>query len=367
MFSVQIGETKIVFAKFFAETDRTSCLAAIPGGTRRVVFIDTPATPHLVGLVEDLLERDIVVVIRDHHDEPNPRNQRGEEIKAAAARLRELCGDNTRISNRQATPACSGLIEAGEYQFEDGTVIVADPDPDGLLGAMKAAGVTYPGLDQDADVLDGPRAAQTADRLTPTALLLVRGMSTLPAFDSARPDVSEKAKAELFSSFVEVVKGNVEARARLEKSALAYEEGVAEAQRLAGTVSDLMPGVAFVDLTSASRFDLTTLAGKMEARPGTKVTVQRKAAGPIAGAQSKAGRPAVQFSLAVVKAFQAEINLQEFLPAGFVSSPETGIISNTTFLLHVSESVWNETVRPALERRFGHFEGIPRWGFTFTG
>ena len=52
--------------------------------------------------------------------------------------------------------------------------------------------------------------------------------------------------------------------------------------------------------------------------------------------------------MAVIKAHQAEINLQELLPSGFVSSPESGIISNTTFLLHVSENVWKETVLPAL-------------------
>ena len=54
---------------------------------------------------------------------------------------------------------------------------------------------------------------------------------------------------------------------------------------------------------------------------------------------------------AVVKAEQAKINLQELLPTGFVSSPDTSIISNTTFLLHVSENVWNETVLPALKAK----------------
>ncbi|MBI4099095.1 hypothetical protein HY442_01035, partial [Candidatus Parcubacteria bacterium] len=43
---------------------------------------------------------------------------------------------------------------------------------------------------------------------------------------------------------------------------------------------------------------------------------------------------------------------QELLPSGFTNTPEAGIISNTTFLLHVSESVWNEVVFPALQKRF---------------
>jgi hypothetical protein len=39
------------------------------------------------------------------------------------------------------------------------------------------------------------------------------------------------------------------------------------------------------------------------------------------------------------------------VPAGFTSSPEAGIISNTSFLLHVSEKVWEEIVLPALRVR----------------
>jgi hypothetical protein len=86
----------------------------------------------------------------------------------------------------------------------------------------------------------------------------------------------------------------------------------------------------------------------MESRPGTKVTVQKKAQGPIAGKHG-----GVQISLAVAKAHQAAVNLQELLPSGFTSSPEAGIISNTTFLLHVSQEVWDSTVLPALTAKFG--------------
>jgi len=333
-------------SKFFAPTDKDSVLAAIAEGTKRVVFIDTPATSHLVATIEELVSKGIEVVVRDHHDMPNPRNPREEEIATAASRVRELVGSNAVISNRQANPACSGLIESGEFNGK-GTVIVADPDPDGLTAAMKAVGVTYPELDADADVLDGGRAGQTADKLSAHAFLFTRAMSTLPPFSAERPQISEDAKAKLFTDFVSMIQGDSEATTRLQKGVETYEAGVREAERLAETVTDIMSCVAFVDVTTAPRFDLGTLAAKMEARNGTKVTVQRKSQGPIA---PKHG--GVQISLAVVKAHQAEINLQDLLTPGFTSSPESGIISNTTFLLHVSQEVWDSQVQPALQSRF---------------
>ncbi len=346
MFSLRIASSLVLCTKFFAPSDREAVMAALPERTRRVVFIDTPATQELTATVEAMLAEGIEVHVRDHHDEPNPANPRAEQIKAAARRVRELVGSNAVISDRKRNPACSGLIEVGGFAGE-GTVIVADPDPDGITASMKAAGVFYPELDSDADVLDGGRAGQTADKLSPNAFLLVRAMSTLPPFDAARPQVSEDAKAKLFTDFVAVVQGNSDAKARLEKGVETYETGVREAERLAALVTDILPGVAYIDVTTSPRFDLGTLAAKMEARPGTKVTVQRKSQGPIAGKHG-----GVQISLAVAKAHQAAVNLQGLLPSGFTNSPEAGIISNTTFLLHVSETVWNETTLPALKAKF---------------
>jgi hypothetical protein len=346
MFSIQINNVQVIMSKFFGTNDKDNVLAAIPEGASRVVFIDTPATPNLVATIESLISRGAEVVVRDHHDMPSPRNPREQEIADAANKVRSLVGSNATISNRQANPACSGLIEIGEFSCE-GTVIVADPDPDGLTAAMKAVGVHYAELDSDADVLDGGRAGQTADKLSAHAFLFTRAMSTLPPFNAERPQISEDAKAKLFTDFVSMIQGDSEATTRLQKGVETYEAGVREAGRLAETVTDILPGVAFVDVTDTPRFDLGTLAAKMEARNGTKVTVQRKSQGPIA---PKHG--GVQISLAVVKAHQAEINLQDLLTLGFVSSPESGIISNTTFLLHVSQEVWDSQVLPSLRERF---------------
>lgn len=345
MFSIKIATHPVVFSKFFAAADREVVLAAIPEGTKRAVFIDTPATPHLVATIESLISKGIVVVVRDHHDVPKPRNQRESEIANAANRVRELVGDNALISNRQANPACSGLIQVGEFATE-GTVLVADNDPDGLTAAMKASGLTYEGMDTDAATLDGARSKQTAERLTPLALLLVKGLATLPPFDANRPQVSEDAKSKLFQEFVAAASGEQTAIDSLNRKVEAYEASVKMAEGIAAEASEPASGVVMVNAVGKPRHDLITLTERLESRPGCRVTVVRKDNGPIA-----AKHGGVQVSIAVVKAEQAKINLQELLPTGFVSSPDTGIISNTTFLLHVSENVWNETVLPALKAK----------------
>lgn len=345
MFEIQIGGRKAIFAKFFSVGDKDAVLAAVPEGVKRVVFVDTPSTPNLVAVIEALLGRGTEVIVRDHHDMPAPRNPREQEIASAAARTRELIGSNAVISDRATHPACSGLIETGEFAGE-GTVIVADPDADGLTAAMKALGVVYDGLDADAAILDGPHSGQTAETLSGTGFLLVQGLATLPPYDAARPAVGEDAKGKLFADFAAAVSGDAKARATLEAKVSEYNAQVAMARELAGAVLVVAPGVGLVDVRG-KRPHIGTLA--MELDKSFVVTVLLKGDGPIAKAS---GGP--QFSLSVRKTDQEGLNLQELLPAaGFVSSPESGIISNTTFLLHVSQEVWESQVLPALQSRFG--------------
>lgn len=345
MFSIAINGSSIHFTKLFATADKDNVLAAVEGATR-VVFIDTPSTPHLVATIETLISRGVEVVVRDHHDVPSPRNPREQEIADAANRVRELVGGNAIISNRTENPACSSLIEVSEFVGED-TAIVADPDPDGLTAAMKALGSVYDGLDADAATLDGARSEQTADRLTPVALFLVKGMATLPPFNAERPQIAEEAKGKLFAEFAAAATGDATALESLGRKVEAYETGVRVAEALAAEATQPVAGVVMVDAVGKPRHDLSTLASKMESTPGCRVTVVRKDNGPIAGKHG-----GVQVSLAVVKAHQADINLQELLLPGFVSSPESGIISNTSFLLHVSQEVWESQVLPALSARF---------------
>ncbi|MDP3900480.1 MAG: hypothetical protein Q8Q23_05380 [bacterium] len=374
MFSIQISGVPVFFSKFFAASDRQSVVDVVTKAGIKAVFIDTPATSELVTTIRELMNSAVAVVLRDHHDVGSgPYNDREMAIRQAVDEVRELLGDDAVVSNRSVDPACSSLVGEGEFA-ESGTVIVADPDADGLTAAMKACGVVYPELDSDAAVLDGPRAAQTAKTLSPTAMLLVKGMATLPPFNPNNPAASEEAKGKLFADFVAMVSGDAEAKASFEAKVEAFESAVAEAERLAAEATpvkiswcapcnivyfdgemecpqcykvdtkDISPeGVWLVDVVGKPRFNLQTLTERLEARPGCRITVIRKDNGPIA-----AKHGGVQYSLAVPRKFQQEVNLQAYLPEGFTSSPEAGIISNTSFLLHVSEEVWKKVILPKL-------------------
>jgi len=333
-----IAGKEVFMQKFFSKQDRDSALEALQGKDS-VLFVDTPSTEHLHATIVALQEQGTGVFLRDHHGIETPKNDREQQIKTAAEAVKGLLGNNAVISTREEHPACSSLVETGEFSHVD--LIIADPDPDGLLGSMKALGVIYPQLDSDAAVLDGPRSEQTPKSLSETAMLLVKGMATLPPYNPKNPSIAENAKAELFSAFVETVQGYAEAKEWLESKVEAYEAGVQNAKVLLETVTKPIVICNYVDTIGAGRYDLQTLSLGME--NGAKITVIRKDVGPIAAATG------VQYSLAVVREHQQDINLQDLLPEGFESSVESGIISNTSFLLHVSEAVWEDSVLPALK------------------
>ena len=106
----------------------------------------------------------------------------------------------------------------------------------------------------------------------------------------------------------------------------------------------MAPGVVLADVTLTPFFDVGTLLSLLEKRDGCKVTVIKKAQGPIAALHG------VQYSLAVVKDYQEEIKLPSLLPPAAKSDPSGGIISNLSFLLHVNDHVWNEHILPGLRQ-----------------
>lgn len=340
---LQIAGTPVIMTKFFTESDKDSILKSIDK-KKSILFVDTPSTEQLYATIVALKNKNVEVAIRDHHGITNPKNEREEEIHFSAQLVREKVGKNAIISTREEHAGCSTLIEPGEFVSMD--AIIADPDPDGLLGAMKALGVVYAELDSDAAILDGPRSGQTAENLSVLAALLVKGTATLPPFNPKNPTIAENAKGDLFSLFVSAVEGNSEARTSLETKVEEYEKGVEIAKELILNATTPIKGVKMVDVVGSSRYDLTTLTQGLES-DGVMITVVRKDNGPIAAVNK------VQYSIAVVRKYQEEVNLQDMLPVDFTSSPETGIISNTTFLLHLSEEVWKERILPALQERFG--------------
>ncbi len=340
---VVINGVQTRFSKFFSEHDKQSTLWALRHA-ERVVFIDTPPTKVLVETIEALQGKGVEVYVRDHHDvSGEPRTDRDREIRKSANRIRTLLGENAVVSNRSTNPACSSLIREGEFNRK-GTVIVADADLDGLTAAMKASGTIFSTLDHDAAVLDGPLSGQSKDTLSPNVYLLTQAMGALPQFDPNNPEIAEEAKTQLFSDFVALCGGDTEARERLEKAVSVYASRVQEAWRLVEDTREVHTGIFLVDTRKSKGWDGATFAKAIENKLEAKVTVLVKASGAIASRHN-----GVQYQLVVSRAFQDKINLQQCLPEKYVSSPESGIISNTTFILNVSEGVYISEVFPRLK------------------
>jgi hypothetical protein len=335
MFKINVNGTPVCFSKFFSPTDVEAVRGEIEkADAESVLFVDTPSTPHLVGLVRVLVDRGVVVHIRDHHDTLG-ETPREKEIHASVVDIQGILEETLssyKYATREEHPACSSLLSVGEFQNIG--MIVADPDPDGLTAALKSLGATYPELDHDAALLDGPRTARQG--MSPRGMLLNRALGCIPPFDPARPTDSDVAKAELFSTFAKEVGGDEESFWSLVSLTRAGQEGIDKsrevAERIMKSAIALSSSVVMVDVTKeVEKFDMAVLMSGIE--QGRKVTVMRKSNGPIAPLHG-----GVQYSIAVVRG--NDINLQALLPEGFESSPEAGIISNVPFLLHLNEENW---------------------------
>lgn len=346
MISLTINQVPTLFIKAFSQDDVESILDFVRDahGTEAalsnvVLFIDTPITAYTVEAVHKLKREGYRVVFRDHHGiDGEPLTDRDRQVKVAIGKLIEYLGKDCRITVRRLHPACSTLVEVGE--FKDAVAIIADPDPDGLTAAMKAAGVFYQGLDDDAAKLDGEPQLQVTG--TPISQLLAKGVATLPSFDPKNPKRREQAQQKLFLDWLEAVQGNSKAEARLQAVVAAYKDAVKLSEELATTANEVAPGVVLVDCVDRAVFDVGTLTSLLEKRPGCVVTVLRKELGPIAALHG------IQYSLSVAKSYQEKISLQKLLPPDSKSDPRWGVISNVSFLLHVSQDVWEKQVLPLL-------------------
>jgi hypothetical protein len=310
------------------------------GKGNTILFIDTPITAALVESVEKTTQEGFRAVVRDHHGiEGDATNDREQQVKQNTQRLRALLKADCNITYRSLHPACSTLVSAGE--FKDAVAIIADPDADGLTAAMKAAGIYYEGMDEDAAILDGDPQHQTTG--TPISQLLAKGIAVIPSYDPHKPKEREQAHQRLFEDWLNAVEGDKKARKKLEEREAQYERAVETAKRLAQSATQVAPHVVLVDTAEKELFDPGTLNALLEQRPNTKITVVRKSLGPIAAVHG------IQYSLAVARQEHGNVDLRELVPKTAKSDPEGGVISNVSFLLHVSEDVWYTEVLPKLQ------------------
>lgn len=331
---LQIAGAQVFLAKAFKAEEGLTLAAEIATATplagRRVAIIDHPPTAGLVPFIEELVVGGAEVHLRDHHAD-------ADRDGTTVARCREILGDRAVVSTRAADPACTSLVGISEFRDD---IVVADADQDGVTTALKAVGVSYPELDADAVVLDGPHTGKTAEALSPLGFALVRAWGAIPAFGTPNRD---KVFADVVGAFASAASGDQSGIESLDRLAAEYERKVVNAKALAATATMLSPNIRFVDASGASDFDPPTLAAELDR--GVSVSVRKVATGPIAG---KPGGFGAQVSMARTKdGEKAGINLAVLVPADWARGPEHGVISNTPFLLHLSPEKW-EAFRPIL-------------------
>lgn len=323
----------VFFGKAFKAEEGQTLAAeinvAMPVGGKRVVILDHPPTEGLVPLIEALGEMGAEVHLRDHHADSDREG-------ATVAQCREILGDRAKVVTRAEHPACSTLVDTGEFR-ED--IVLADADMDGVTAAMKAIGVTYPELDPDAAVLDGPHTGKTKEALSPLGFAFVRAWGAIPAFGARDRDV---VFADVVGAFASAASGDAAGFEALDRLAAEYERKVVEAKALAATAELIAPTVRFLDATAAGQFDPPTLA--IELDRGVAVSIRKVSTGPIAG---KPGGYGAQVSLARTKTGETKVDLSTLVPSDWARGPENGVISNTPFLLHLSPERWEE-FRPIL-------------------
>jgi hypothetical protein len=300
---------------------------APPGGT--VVFIDTPPTLFLTVAIKKLVAAGYNVHLRDHHDiEDGPSAGRTHELRAGAARLRETLGSKAVISSRKRNPACASLIAPGE--FKDAVAIIVDADFDGWLGAMKALGVTYPELDEDSVILDGPWTSQLSG--SEMSRLLVKAFYALPSF-GFDASAFKRDFAELLSQFTLATQGDTSAQLFLHSRVMAWEKAAKRATELAKTATEVAPGAWLVEATNEPRFDLGRLMSILENNPSCRVTIIHRDEGMVAEYFG------LQYTIILAPSEKNALNLHSLLPLGSEAcSPQEGVFSNTSFLLELSEA-----------------------------
>ena len=331
MYAFSYKNTKVVLAKAFNTMDIKPLVeASCQGNFSRCLVIDHPPTPVLEQLLVELSEKHTEVHYRDHH-------------LSERVSYPELNGKiKSTIVTRQEHPSCSTLVDVGE--FEKG-VIVADNDMDGFLSAMKAMGLSYPKLDSDAGILDGPVSGMVQEHLSTLGFLFMKAWKGLPSFHDNK---YEKAVDEVVTGYIEAV--TTDDFSRLEKSSKEYDAKVENTFSVMNR-SYIENGYRLLVVNTSDIFEPVNLAQMLDA--GVPVSGRIVTTGPIAKIHGS------QVSLARTKLGEKHIDFEQIATEAFGPKnnwgPETGIISNTPFLIHFSIEKW-EIFKPFLTKAIAREE-----------
>lgn len=329
------NRSKVLFTKILNDNDLEKVMFFLDRkaaqGYCRVAFLDTPCCQSLQ-LAIDFAVRQLrfQVFLKDHHAVTEVKSPRDAEIIKSAEAIQELLGKKATIVDRKTTPACSAIIEEGEFPAES-FLIIADADPDGLTATLKARGLVYNALDHDSAILDGPHSQRTINSLSRIGWKLHQVFAT----------VNEHNRQSVFERFIDYITGDPEAEQFIEASIEEYEAQVAEAGKIAQTAEQFTSKMWLVDVTNFGKYDTATLSRLVEANDGCEIVVTVQKGGAIGKLFGK------QYSIALKKGVEG-VDFKQLLPAGFVSSPEAGLICNTPFLMYCNQDQWQTVVLPAL-------------------
>lgn len=320
------------FTKVFSNLEGGALAETVPDGAR-VMLLDTPPTAGWKTFCESVVSRGGSVFIFDHHA-PEGATQRDAEISALSAEIGQIIGGpNDYRKTRAEAPGCAQLIKPG-VALDGNCIVFADADPDGLVAALRAVDVIWEGQERDAAFLDGGPAGKTRDNLSRVGWMIHQSWE---AYGAERlQDVFEHVQ-----TIVNRKIHNQEAKAFFKGAADLCEEMVTAACRAAAQAREIpgKPGWLLVDLVGV-RADRPTLDAALGER-NPLVVVSILDTGVIA--QNHGG---VQFSAARTKAGEAAgINLMTLRPEDVPSSPASGLISNTPFLLHMSSDMFKRIIQ----------------------
>ena len=308
-------------------------------GKKRALFIDLAASPAMKEIIEALQRENVdVVAYRDHHYAPESTDPRDQKTVESANSISAELGEKARFETRDKAPSCARLVQLGEAIREKIDLILHHGDTDGFFGYLKACGVSYEGLEDDADILD---SRGDESKLTEHGRLFRDALVSIPPFNKDRPDISNRAKEALQREFIAYVENGFseESAAPLKAKALAAAEQAETTAELVRLIEILEGCIAFVDTTVAGKrkYDPKALADAMERIEGVKVTAQKKNFGPLVTPEQR------QISIARLSRDE-QTDLRAYVPENAESGVEHGRIFNTPFLLHVREDLFEDFV-----------------------
>ena len=323
----------VIMTRLHKPEDGQDLVRALPAGVRSVIFLDTPPTVGLLVAVREIHQLKIRLSIRDHHLPGKNGGDSGNQSRKFIDQIRSLIGSRAVFVTRDKHPSCSTLVTSGEFSRRR-KLIVADQDCDGLLSAMKATGLDYPGLDQDAAVLDGPHPARTSLTLSPSAWILVQALTRI----SSR----ESVKQEAFTLFVAHHSGDKTAWEKLVEMGTDYQELKANAHSSFQNLESVAPGLWYLNTHNRPRFDRATLQRLIGERTDCiflvyKELVRLKATGELIP----------RFSITVINSHTGRANLQEIFARNNVGT-RAGVVCNAPFVAYVDIESWEPVVLPIL-------------------